>query len=78
MTTATPGRPAPAVEVEEVKVVFGGVIALQGVSMHADQGDFVGVIGANGAGKTVMFDVISGFTRPTAGCSLSCPGAAGP
>jgi branched-chain amino acid transport system ATP-binding protein len=35
--------------------------------MHADRGDFVGVIGANGAGKTVMFDVISGFTRPTAG-----------
>jgi branched-chain amino acid transport system ATP-binding protein len=35
--------------------------------MRAEPGDLVGVIGANGAGKTVMFDVISGFTRPSAG-----------
>lgn len=61
------GTNVAAVEVDDVKVAFGGVTALRGVSMHADQGDFVGVIGANGAGKTVMFDVISGFTRPTAG-----------
>jgi branched-chain amino acid transport system ATP-binding protein len=57
----------PAIEVEGVQVAFGGVTALKGVSMHVDRGDFLGVIGANGAGKTVMFDVISGFTRPNSG-----------
>ncbi len=53
--------------VEELIVEFGGLRALDGVSLHADQGDVVGVIGPNGAGKTTLFNVICGFVRPRSG-----------
>ena len=54
-------------EVRELSVRFGGIAALDGVSLHAGHGEIVGIIGPNGAGKTTLFDVISGFLRPDAG-----------
>ncbi len=64
MTTAAPGA---LLEVSDVKVRFGAVTALDGVSVAVPQGMLMGVIGANGAGKSVLFDVITGFTRPETG-----------
>jgi branched-chain amino acid transport system ATP-binding protein len=46
---------------------FGGVKALQDVSLNVAPGEVLGVIGPNGAGKTTLFSVISGFLRPTRG-----------
>jgi branched-chain amino acid transport system ATP-binding protein len=54
-------------EVRGVSVTFGGIAALDDVSLHADRGEIVGIIGPNGAGKTTLFDVVSGFLRPDTG-----------
>jgi branched-chain amino acid transport system ATP-binding protein len=53
--------------VHDLTVEFGGLLALDRVSMSADQGETVGVIGPNGAGKTTLFNVICGFTRARSG-----------
>jgi branched-chain amino acid transport system ATP-binding protein len=53
--------------VREVDVSFGGITALQGVSVEVTPGEVLGVIGPNGAGKTTLFNVICGFVRPNAG-----------
>jgi len=56
-----------AVEVFDVRVRFGGIEAVGGVSLRATPGEIVGIIGPNGAGKTTLLDVISGFTPADAG-----------
>jgi branched-chain amino acid transport system ATP-binding protein len=48
-------------------VTFGGVTALDQVSVEVDAGEVLGVIGPNGAGKTTLFNAVCGFVRPTAG-----------
>jgi ABC-type branched-subunit amino acid transport system ATPase component len=53
--------------VEDVSVRFGGVHALNGVTFTAESGSVVGLIGANGSGKTTTLDVISGLVKPQAG-----------
>ncbi|HMD01549.1 MAG TPA: ATP-binding cassette domain-containing protein, partial [Candidatus Baltobacteraceae bacterium] len=54
-------------EVEDVARSFGGVRALDGVSLNVDEGEIVCIIGPNGAGKTTLFNVISGVVRPSQG-----------
>jgi branched-chain amino acid transport system ATP-binding protein len=54
-------------EIEDVTVHFGGVVALDEVSLSVRPGEVVGVIGPNGAGKTTLFNVVCGFVRPTTG-----------
>ncbi len=54
-------------EVDEVVVRFGGVIAVNGATFEVDEGKVVGLMGPNGAGKTTLFNVITGLQAPTAG-----------
>ncbi|MFO1108116.1 MAG: ABC transporter ATP-binding protein [Bradyrhizobium sp.] len=54
-------------QVSGLKRVFGGLVAVGGVSFDVREGDLLGLIGPNGAGKTTVFNVISGVLRPSAG-----------
>ena len=53
--------------VRDVVVSFGGITALEQVSVDVSPGEVLGVIGPNGAGKTTLFNVICGFVRPNSG-----------
>jgi len=76
---APPVAPAPAprangshgtggrLEIQDVKILFGGVAAVSGVSLDVTAGSVVGLVGPNGAGKTTLLNAISGFVRATEG-----------
>jgi branched-chain amino acid transport system ATP-binding protein len=58
--------------VRDVVVSFGGITALDGVSVEVSAGEVLGVIGPNGAGKTTLFNAICGFVRPQSGTLSWC------
>ena len=57
----------PLLEVDDVMVRFGGVVAVTSATFAVEAGAVTGLIGPNGAGKTTVFQVISGLQRPTQG-----------
>jgi branched-chain amino acid transport system ATP-binding protein len=62
--TATGGA---LLEVDDVTLRFGGVIALDAVTFELRQGEIFGLIGPNGAGKTTCFNAMTGIYRPSSG-----------
>lgn len=54
-------------DVKNLTKKFGGLTAVNDFSFEIRRGDFVGLIGPNGAGKTTVFNLISGFEKPSAG-----------
>jgi branched-chain amino acid transport system ATP-binding protein len=54
-------------EVRDVTLRFGGIVALDGISFDVEEGQISGLIGPNGAGKTTAFNVITRLYRPDSG-----------
>jgi sulfate-transporting ATPase len=66
---------AKVLAIDHVHVRFGGVVAVDDVSLEVRPGEVLGLIGPNGAGKTTLIDVITGFTRQNEG-SVTLDGSA--
>ena len=58
---------APLLEVRNIAVRFGGIVALDGVSFTLEEGQILGLIGPNGAGKTTLFNCVSRLYTPNRG-----------
>ena len=58
---------SPLLEVKELTINFGGLIAVNRLDMKVNTGEAIGLIGPNGAGKTSAFNLISGVYKPTHG-----------
>ena len=54
-------------EVEGLSVRFGGLRAVRELTFSVERGEILGLIGPNGAGKTTVFNLVTGFVRPSAG-----------
>ena len=58
----------PAVSISKLhKTYTSGVVALKGVDLHIEEGDFFALLGPNGAGKTTMIGILSGLVKKTEG-----------
>ena len=64
-----PGRPShlPILDIRDIHLHFGGIMALNGVSFDVREGEIFAIIGPNGAGKTSIFNCISGLYSPDRG-----------
>ena len=63
----TNGREHLLLEVDGLSKYFGGLCAIDDITLSCQAGEILGIIGPNGAGKTTMFNVITGFTQATKG-----------
>ncbi len=57
----------PVLRTDGLKKHFGGIKAVDGVSIHVDEGEILSIIGPNGAGKTTLFNLLTGVYDATAG-----------
>jgi branched-chain amino acid transport system ATP-binding protein len=57
----------PLLELDNLRVRYGVIEALRGITLHVDQGEVVALLGSNGAGKTTTLNTISGLIRPSGG-----------
>lgn len=58
---------APALDVRDVSIAFGGMKAVDALSLVVEPGELLGLIGPNGAGKSTLFNLVAGVLRPDAG-----------
>jgi putative ABC transport system ATP-binding protein len=58
---------ATLVQVEALRKEFGNVRALDGVSFHVDEGDWIAIMGPSGSGKTTLINILGGLDTPTGG-----------
>ena len=54
-------------EVKDLRVSYGKIEAIKGISLHVEKGEIVTLVGANGAGKTTLLKTISGILKPSSG-----------
>ena len=54
-------------QVQDLKVAYGGINAVKGIDLHVNQGELVALIGANGAGKSSSLKAIAGLLKPASG-----------
>src|SRR6185503_993158 len=66
-TAATPAPGGPALATFGLTRTFGGIRAVDDVTISVAPGEILGIIGPNGAGKTTLFDLIAGFTPADGG-----------
>ncbi|HEY7033242.1 MAG TPA: ABC transporter ATP-binding protein [Thermomicrobiales bacterium] len=65
---ASAGAPAtPSVLLRDVRKVFGGLVAVAGISLSVEPGEFITLLGPSGCGKTTTLRMIGGFEYPTSG-----------
>jgi branched-chain amino acid transport system ATP-binding protein len=64
---SAPAGAAPLLEIRDVALRFGGIVALDGVSFALEDGQILGLIGPNGAGKTTLFNCVSRIYTPNRG-----------
>ncbi len=67
MSPEPPANPEPLLQIDKLVKKFGGFRALDGVSLHLQPGEVLGLVGPNGSGKTTCINVISGLHRPDEG-----------
>src|SRR6476469_9260672 len=64
---STNGKPAPLLELRELTISFGGLRVIDELDLQVDEHEIVSVIGPNVAGKTTVFNLITGVFRPDGG-----------
>jgi branched-chain amino acid transport system ATP-binding protein len=57
-------------DVKDLSIRFGGLVAVSGFELKMEAGELVGLIGPNGSGKSTVFNMLSGFYKPTKGSIL--------
>src|SRR5580765_2008244 len=62
-----PGDGTPAIEIRDLRKVYGDKAAVDGLTLTVPQGCFFGFLGANGAGKTTTIKMLMGLAPPTSG-----------
>ncbi len=67
MSTVATQRGTPLVEMKDIRVAFGGVHAVDGVSIDLQPGEVVALVGGNGAGKTTLIKTLSGAHKADSG-----------
>ncbi len=67
LAAVTKSAEGPGIEVQHLAVYFGGLHAVEDVSLNAPMGLITGLVGPNGAGKTTTFNACSGLIKPTSG-----------